>query len=288
MTSIGDEGMKELVSVLKNSTIRQLILSCNNIKHEGAKYLAEILKDTQITNLDLSNNDIGSDGARYLANGIKNSQVTILKVDRFMIDDEGHKYLIDSIKDTITFAEKIKSAFKELVSLNSLTREFEFTVPKRNNSTVDVDSYSFLIKSLSDNPNVKAHIFDMMCRGDNHNDNFNITSKINKFVINSSHLLHLLEVFDSYNYVNLVTQFQDMRSYAIVQNLLLHRELYYVDANREILHPYIYKMLNEYNLPLYSEALEPDKKETILSYFKSHSDESFDGVQEIIDLLESL
>ncbi|XP_075235138.1 uncharacterized protein LOC142332559 [Lycorma delicatula] len=326
MNCIEDEGVKHLVSGLKNNTIRRLLLSYNNIRHEGAKYLAEILKDTQITSLDLCYNRVGVHGAKYLANGLKNSQVTRLGLDGNMIKYKGYRYLIDTLEDTnlysidlhhncieeglekgtllytfniernpITIAKNIKKIFKELVSLNPLTSEFEFIVPKINISTVDVDNYIFLMKSLNDNPNTKAHIFEMLCRNDNHRYNFKITSKINEFITKiddkfiafiRSNLTDLLQVFDSYNYVNLVKQFQDMRSFVIVQNLLLRREQYiscYLDENKEILHPYIYEMLNEYKMPLYSRELQPSKKEAIISYYKNHSE--IDGVQEIIDLL---
>ncbi|XP_075235009.1 uncharacterized protein LOC142332450 [Lycorma delicatula] len=322
------EGVKHLISGLKNNTIRKLTLSSNSIRHEGAKYLAEILKVTQITNIDLRNNYIGIDGAKYLANGLKYSQVTHLSLDVNMINNEGFQYLSDSIEDTnlssvdlehsyvgkgfvkgtklvprayniprntISVADNIKNAFKDIVSMNPLTMEFEFIIPRRDISALDVDTYVFFIKSLSDNPNVKAHIFDMMCHNDSHGYDFNIMSKINEFVTKTedkfnafinSHLLDLLQMFDGYNWVNLVKQFQDMGSYDIVQNLLLHRELYYIDENQEILHPYIYKMLNKYNMPLYSEELEPNKKETIIYYYKNHSE--IDGALEIIDLLGSV
>ena len=38
------------------------------------------------------------------------------------------------------------------------------------------------------------------------------------------------------------------------------------DENHEILHKYIYKLLAKYNMPLFNEQLELNKKQKIISY----------------------
>lgn len=211
--------------------------------------------------------------------------------------EEGTKLWPYSIPRNTTPVEcKIRHVFKELVSLNPMSNEFEFIVPRKNTyPPIDINQYAFLVRTLNDNPNSKVHIFDMMCKKDHGNDyDFNIMNKINEFIaimpnkfniFIDSKLPNLVESFGSDNYVNLVKQFEDMKLYDIVQNLLLHRVLYYVDENQEILHPYIYKMLDKYSMPLYNEQLEPNKKEEIIAYYQSHQE--IDGVQEIIDLLGS-
>ncbi|MDN3030521.1 MAG: hypothetical protein QMO91_04140 [Candidatus Tisiphia sp.] len=305
---IGDEGVKYLAPSLKNNTIMYLNLGWNNIKANGAKYLAEILSDTQLIYISLCNNCIGVDGAKYLANGLKYSQVTNLHLHGNMIKDEGYQYLKDVIdntnlswanlndndieveglrhlsinipRGTTTIAYKISNAFKELVSLNPLSNEFEFIVPRKNAyPPIEVDQYVFLIKTLNDNSNFKVHIFDMCCK--NHNDyDFNIMNKITEFITTiadkfnifiNDKLPALTELFSKYNYVNLVKQFEDMKYHDIVKNLLLHRELYYVDDRQEILHPYIYKMLHKYGMILYNVQIEPNKKDEIISYYSPYA-----------------
>ncbi|WP_342269655.1 hypothetical protein [Rickettsia endosymbiont of Orchestes rusci] len=56
-----------------------------------------------------------------------------------------------------------------------------------------------------------------------------------------------------------------------------------IDEKQCILHPYMYKMLNKYNMPLYNEQTEPDIKEKIISYYANHPE--VDDAQDIIDLL---
>ncbi|CAK6517579.1 MAG: hypothetical protein O7C59_11365 [Rickettsia endosymbiont of Ixodes persulcatus] len=71
------------------------------------------------------------------------------------------------------------------------------------------------------------------------------------------------------------------RTYYYIE--LLHRDLYYADEDSEILHPYIYKMLDKYSMPLYNGELEPNKREEIISYYQDHKE--IDGAEEIINLL---
>lgn len=322
---IGDEGVKYLAPSLKTNTIMYLDLSWNNIKANGAKYLAEILSDTQIISISLSNNSIGVDGAKYLANGLKHSQVTFLHLHGNNIKYEGYQYLIDAVdntnisgvnlhgnrieegleegtklwlfnipRNTTTIAYKISNAFKELVSLNPLSNEFEFIVPRKNAYIpTEIDQYVFLIKTLNDNSNFKVHIFDIYYNHKNSYD-INIANKITEFITTiadkfnifiNDQLPALTELFSKYNYVNLVKQFEDMEYHDIVKNLLLHRELYYVDDRQEILHPYIYKILHKYGMILYNAQIEPNKKDNIISYYQNHLE--IDGVEEIIDLLGS-
>lgn len=324
---IGDEGMKYLAPALKNSDIMYINLAWNDIEAEGARYLSKILQNSKILFIDLCNNGIGTDGARYLADGLPYSQVTGIHLHGNMIEYAGYKYLIDVVdntniswvnlhynnieagleegtklwpysipRDTITIAYKICHVFKELVSLNPMSDEFEFIVPRKNTyPTVDIDQYAFLVRTLNDNPNSKVHIFDMMCKKDHGNDyDFNIMNNINEFIaimpnkFNTFFNSKLPDIVDSFGvitkqYVKLVKQFEEIKMYDVVQNLLLHRVLYYVDENQEILHPYIYKMLNKYNIPLYNEQIEPDIKEKIISYYANHPE--VDDTQDIIDLL---
>ena len=134
----------------------------------------------------------------------------------------------------------------------------------------------------------------MMFEEDRFSKAYEMISKVNNFIetisnkftefINNN-LPYLVESFSNYNFVNLVKQFEDMKLENIVENLLLHRILYYVDEDQEILHPFIYKLLDKYKMPLYNEQLEPNKKQKIITFYQNHKE--IDGVQEIIDLLNS-
>ncbi|XP_044733605.1 uncharacterized protein LOC123296209 [Chrysoperla carnea] len=285
--SIGDEGMEYLVPVIKNSDIMYIDFSRNNITNQGAKYLSEILRNSKIITIDLRYNSIGPDGIRYLENVLSYSQVMhILILENLRENFNLRLNIITSENYRIRF-KIIHNVFKKLVSLNTKSNEFEFT----KNPTFNPDDYVFLFKALNENPNSKVHIFDGLVRKDY---DMNTMSKINEFIaimpkkfnaFLENKLLDFIGSFGNYNYVNLVKEFENMKLYDIVQNLLLHRVLYYVDENQEILHPYIYKTLNKYNMPLYNEQLEPSKKETIIAYYQNHHE--IDGAQEIVDLLIS-
>lgn len=189
-----------------------------------------------------------------------------------------------------TSASKIQDTFKALVVQNTHTYDLEFTIPNEMKN-LDIVEYVYIIQVINDYPNAKGYIFDMI-KQNGCADYPDIINKINEFIATipnkfntfiNSKLSDLVESFGSSNYVNLVQQFEDMKLSEVVQNLLLHRVLYYVDENQEILHPYIYKMLAKYSMTLYNEQLEPNKKEKIIAYYQDHRD--IDGAAEIIDLL---
>ena len=127
--SIGDDGVKELASILRhqslivvldlrdnnvsdrgvedlahalhsNSTLRTLVLSDNGIGDEGAEYLSKALcSNTTLERLMLTNNKIGDGGAKALAKALY-SNCTLKRLDLRQnpgIQESGVKFLIQAL-----------------------------------------------------------------------------------------------------------------------------------------------------------------------------------------------
>lgn len=288
LNQIADEGVKYLSEHLKYTNVTNLNLDSNNISNHGVKYLIEHLQSSCITALSLKGNNIDNNGIQDLIQIIQDTTIITLDIGYINIAPSLKTRMDEAISQHKTSASKIQDIFKALVVQNTHTYDLEFTIPNEN---VDIVEYVYIMQVMNDYPNSKGYIFNMI----NQNgcaDYPDIINNINEFIATmpnkfntliNSKLSDLVESFSSSNYVNLVQQFEDMKLSEVVQNLLLHRVLYYVDDNQEILHPYIYKMLDKYNMPLYNEQLEPNKKEDIIAYYQDHRD--IDGAAEIIDLL---
>lgn len=298
--SISSEGAKYLSEILRDSKIIELNLCNCCIGIVGAKYLANGLPNSQVTNINLHNNGIGFEGYQALIDVVDDTNIEWVNLHRNGIEkgmDDGEKLWPYSLpRETTTIAHKIQKAFGELVSFDS-NGDLEFKVLTKDIDCyppMDIDDYAFLISTLINNPNSKVHLIYKMCRKENGFYDFSIHGKIDEFINSitnkfisflNNNLFELLAKFPDSDNVDFVRQFEESKLHDIVQNLLFHRVLYYVDENQEILHPYIYKLFNQYNLPMYKSELEPNKKNVIISYFESHPE--IEGVQEIVDLLKS-
>lgn len=111
---MGDEEIKTLASILKNTQIIDLNLANNHIGDSGAIELASVLKDTKIIKLNLANNYIRNLGAIELASILKDTKITELILDDNLIKDTGIKKLISIQKNTkiiITFKEQKKETY---------------------------------------------------------------------------------------------------------------------------------------------------------------------------------
>ena len=83
--NIGDEGVKQLSNVLKNSQLSSLNLRANNIGDEGVKQLSNVLKNSQLSSLNLGRNNIGDEGVKQLSNVLVNNN----KLRRLWLDGNG-------------------------------------------------------------------------------------------------------------------------------------------------------------------------------------------------------
>ena len=98
--NIGDEGVKQLSNGLKNSQLSSLNLEENNIDGEGVKQLSNILKNSQLSSLNLFGNNIDGEGVKQLSNILKNSQLSSLNLGGNNIGDEGVKQLSNGLKNS--------------------------------------------------------------------------------------------------------------------------------------------------------------------------------------------
>ena len=88
--------LKLICDALKvNKSIKQVILSCNQIDAIGVEYICEALKiNTTINSLFIGNNQIGDIGAKYISDLLKiNSTINELYLAYTKIGDMGAKYI---------------------------------------------------------------------------------------------------------------------------------------------------------------------------------------------------
>ena len=100
LNNIGDEGVKQLSSVLENSQLSSLNLGANNITDEGVKQLSYVLENSQLSSLTLERNYITDEGVKQLSNALKNSQLSSLDLGRNYITDEGVKQLSNVLENS--------------------------------------------------------------------------------------------------------------------------------------------------------------------------------------------
>ncbi|XP_039278292.1 uncharacterized protein LOC111062840 [Nilaparvata lugens] len=290
---IGDDfGL--LVEVLKGSKIISLNLSNNLLNERSAELLAEVLPLTKIIYIDLYGNRIGYLGYIYLVKAAPKSRVCWLSLGNNNIEERLREnidlspYIVPRDDTPIEF--QIRYLFRELVSLDSTSEQFEFVVP-RDDSVMSINDYPLLLKYL---PNYKIHIYDYFYMKSMRRHDIHMLNKVNAFVKDMKHkfnsfieseMVKLGEKFGYDSFVILVKLCDCLDLSDFVELLLLHRVLYYVDDELNFLHPFIYKMLHKHQLPLYA-SFEPNKKQQIISYFEKHSD--IDCAREIINLLDRL
>ncbi|XP_039281503.1 uncharacterized protein LOC120350782 isoform X2 [Nilaparvata lugens] len=283
-----------LAEFLKDTNIISLNLSNNSLEARSVEFLANVLPLTRIIYIDLNGNTINYSGYEYFLKAAPKSSVCWLSLANNNIEGglqeniELSPFIVPRADTPIEF--QIRYLFIELVSLNSTGEQFEFIVP-RDESVMTISHYPHLLKHL---PHYKIHIYDyfymLTMRHDIH-----MLNKVNSFVEDMKHkfntfieskMMQLGERFGYDCFVILVRECDRLDLSEFVDLLLLHRSLYYVDDEQNFLHPYIYKMLHEYKLPLYNADIEPNKRQQIIFYFEQHS--GFDCAREIINLLSEL
>ncbi|RZF43478.1 hypothetical protein LSTR_LSTR001739 [Laodelphax striatellus] len=293
---MGYDELKPLPEALKSSKVISLNLSNNKIGPSAVELLAEALPYTKIVYIDLHGNDIGFSGFEYLMNVFSETSICWLSlsgngIERVLPDHvQLSPFIVARNDNPIPF--QIRYLFKELVWLNTSNNKFDFIVPKTHaNPPVSLNHYAILMKYLLETPSYNIHIYDMIYMKIKIHD-LNVMKEIDCFIseiedkfINfiAENFEELKKLFGYDSFPDLVKTFEYLEFENIVRKLLLHRVFYYVNKERDILHPFIYKMLHKYELTLFNENLEPDKRVKIINYFENHLE--IDGAQEIIDML---
>ncbi|XP_022193487.2 uncharacterized protein LOC111051306 [Nilaparvata lugens] len=296
-----DDGFEILVELLKDSKIISLNLSNNSLTESCVVLLAKVLAQTRITYIDLHGNGICylGNAYSYLVKAACESSVCWISLDQNEIEEGSQEniellhlpYIVPRNDTPIEF--QIRFLFRELVSVDSAGDQFEFIVPRDDSDiTITISHYPLLFKYL---PEYKMHIYDHFYMQSMRRHDIHVLKRVNSFVENmktkfnkfiEDKMLQLAEKFGHDSFVRLVKECDRLDLSDFVIMLLCHRPLYYVDSEENFLHPFIYKMLHKYELPLYNAIYEPNKKHQIISYFEEHSD--FDCSREIIDLLSLL
>ncbi|XP_022187595.1 uncharacterized protein LOC111046378 isoform X1 [Nilaparvata lugens] len=292
---LGHWGFANLVEALKDSKIISLDISNNYIEANSVKLLCQVLPQTKITYIDLHSNNIGYYGYTYLMNVVEKTSICWLSLGENNIEEDLEKNI--DLSPCIVYRNstppelQVRFLFKELVSLNKSSGQFEFVIPCED-SVMSINHYPLLVKHLLDNSNYRVHIYDSFyMRSRNHDmvllDKINIFVKeISQrfFLFFGNNLIDLTYKFGYDSILDLVKECDNLDLTHFVEFLLLHRVFYYVNNEQSILHPFIYKMLLKHKMPLYNEEMEPNKKHEIISYFRENE---IEGNTEIIDLLLS-
>ncbi|RZF45431.1 hypothetical protein LSTR_LSTR017654 [Laodelphax striatellus] len=288
--------IKCLTEVLKDSNVISLNLSFNCFDSSCAKLLAEVLPYTTITYIDLHRNSIGHEGYTYLMDVIERTDVCWLSLSENGIEKDLTEevdlsfHIVPRNNTPSTF--QMRFLFKELVALNNSNDEFEFVIP-REDIPINLHHYTSLIQYLLDAPFSNIHIYDIFYIINKMHD-IHVMNKINAFISGieqkfiaffENHIKELVLRFRDDSFVDLVREFENLNFSNFVRSSLYHRVLFYVNKARTILHPFIYRMMHKYQITLFNDILEPNKKKDIISFFEKHSD--FDDVQQLIDLLKS-
>ncbi|XP_039282730.1 uncharacterized protein LOC120351018 [Nilaparvata lugens] len=293
---IGDEGAEYLSKQLEYTNISHLNLERNGITNYGVKCLSEHLERTCLTFLGLKFNfDLDESATRYLRPILSKTQITGIT---YPYINEDTRIYMNKFNSSLypspnkTRQSKINEMILKLVAQNPHTHDLEFIIPDRIQD-IDLSEYVYIIKQFNEKPMIRGYMFDLI-RKNNCESYPQIIEKVNEFVTSihkksidliENMLLRLMEYSNNNDFVYIVREFEYAELGEIVQHLLLHRVLYYVDEDAEILHPFIYKMLIKYGMPLYNEQIEPDKKEKIIAFFESHRE--IEEAPEIIHLLKT-
>lgn len=70
--------------------------------------------------------------------------------------------------------------------------------------------------------------------------------------------------------VRILKRFEDRKQWTLSEKLLDHRPIFMLDNSQDILHPYVYTLLIKYNMLIYQQDMEPEKKEVLINYFTKH------------------
>ena len=95
--NIGDEGVKQLSTVIVKNQLRSLNIRANNITDEGVQQLSNVLVKSQLSSLDLSINEIGDAGVKHLTNVLEDSQLSMLHLGHNNITVEGVQQLSNAL-----------------------------------------------------------------------------------------------------------------------------------------------------------------------------------------------
>ncbi|XP_039277951.1 uncharacterized protein LOC120350030 isoform X1 [Nilaparvata lugens] len=309
-----DDQLECLVAALKSNSMNQsnknylmsLNLSNNKLEARSAELLAEVLQYLPtLTYIDLHGNEIGYAGFQSLMKVVDKTNLCWLSLGDNNIEDhlEGNielsPYIVPRKGDEMPVAFQLRYLFRQLVSLNTCSGELEFTIPTTDsNPPVNITHYPKLLKIYSEFENdvdyLNVDVYDIYYMKSKKHD-MCLLQRIEKFVHEiekrflsfiDNNLPKLEQAFGYDSFVALVKECDRLGLTKCVESLLLHRVCYYVDDAGEILHPFIYRMLHKYSMPLYCKQIEPNKREQIIAYYQTHSE--IEGAHTLIDLLTSM
>ncbi|XP_039279250.1 uncharacterized protein LOC111047625 [Nilaparvata lugens] len=293
----------------KNNYLISLNLSNNKLGAKSAKLLAEVLPYNipSLTYIDLNGNKIGYSGFKSLMEVVDKTSLCWLSLGDNNIEDQLQEsielspYIVPRKDDETPVAFQVRYLFRQLVSMNTCSGELEFTIPTTDsNPPVNITHYPKLLKIYSAFENdvkyLNVQVYDNYYMKSKRHDR-RLLEKIEKFgneiekrflsFINSiSNQTKLEQAFGYDSFVVLVRECERLELNECVESLLLHRVLYYVDDDEEILHPFIYRMMHKYSMPLYCKQIEPNKRKQIIAYYKNHPE--IEEAEALIDLLASM
>lgn len=138
--NIGDDEAASLAVALKdNVTLRELILSCNEIGKAGAEALAVMLKDNNtIERLDLAYNQIGADGANAILSSLKHNN-TLKTLNFFCSGAEALENFESLLLNTsvtlvsLDYTQLPRQRYKQIIHITNINKSkfFDMKIPSK-------------------------------------------------------------------------------------------------------------------------------------------------------------
>ncbi|XP_022203928.2 uncharacterized protein LOC111060565 [Nilaparvata lugens] len=312
--NLGDVKFECLAEALKYNCMNQsdndymisLDLSNNKLGARSAQVLSQVLPFIpKLAYIDLHGNNIGHSGFQSLMKVVDRTNLCWLSLgdnnieDQLQEDVELSPYIVPRKGAEIPVAFQVRYLFRQLVSLDTSSGELEFTIPTTvSNPPVNITHYPKLLKIYSEfEKDVKyfnVHVYDNYYLSSKKHDR-RLLEKIEKFgneIENrflsfiDRNVLKFQQIYGRDSFVVLVKECERLELNKCVESLLIHRVMYYVDDDKEILHPFVYRMMHKYSIPLYCEQIEPNKRQQIIAYYQNHQE--IEEAETLIDLLASM
>ncbi|MFP3012217.1 MAG: ankyrin repeat domain-containing protein [Rickettsia sp.] len=275
----GEEDMEDFINILSKTKITSLNLSDNNLDDADIYNLADILPNSRITNINLSYNDVTPDlHNEILIDALQQSPL----ITRFDIDDE----LLFSKANTIINQNQENN--KNLFSI------FNKIVCKDNNNltlikkdTIEIDEYFFVIKHLIKTTNV-LYLLSTQYQINNTKMWFTEEELINFIQRIPSEFRELMTLLDCQvtTQVNVLQECEKNDMSEVVKELLLARELYKTNKEKNILHEYVYILLSKYELPIIHDGMcNNPSREDLIHHFQSNDYQENQEAQYVVSLL---
>lgn len=266
-----------LISALKqSSSIRYLLIDNKSLNNIAVK-----LRNTNIIRIHCT-----SFVPSNISKAVANSQITHITVGRLSILENtliDHQPRANMSVSDCPFNVMTTLRNNELIA-DKMINELEHAIYIDNgicyfkNDILYLDQLDNVMNILYKMPGMKGHISEWMCKNSIININYDKFENmlIDEYVIQIAKNCYLDTA------IAFLKRFEKRKQDSISMKLLEHRPVFLLNNSRDVLHPYVYILLNKYNMIIYQKDMEPDKKQTLIDYFTINR---YGESDQVIDIL---